>query len=475
MNSRRSSVNSSLGGAVRVKRVLSNGSAENIGNPKIQKETESPNIEVTTVDDSGVSSVDIIQYCDDVLNKYSPSLRKYKRRRSILGSAGRVKTPSKDDVERNFECNENVSPQSHLNHLSSTSRSPSEKTSQISSKVGHIESNNPEKRSSNFEQYRRTSASSEESGSGSSVGVQSSIEEETRKQRPWCIDDFILGKPVGKGKFGNVYLGKEKRSKAPIALKVLFKAPMQKDDCIHNLRREVEIQCRLKHPNIVHLFGYFHDNKSVYLILEYMPQGELYKALLKHGGPLPDSTSKRYIHDIASGVSYMHDRHVLHRDLKPENILIGDDGRLRIADFGWAVHAPPPHNVRYTLCGTPEYLAPEMLHGTGHTNAVDMWALGIFIYELLVGKTPFREKRRVSSENENEAELEEAARQRTFTRILKYNGDIDFPIDVLRESTKVSENALDTVRSLLHPTPKLRMTSRQLLDSDWVNSDSDSS
>lgn len=94
-----------------------------------------------------------------------------------------------------------------------------------------------------------------------------------------------------------------------------------------------------------------------------------------------------YIRDIASAAMYMHKRHIYHRDIKPENILVGSDGRLRLADFGWAVHAPPPnYNTRYTLCGTPEYLAPEMISGTGHDYAVDLWAIGILAYEILFGK-----------------------------------------------------------------------------------------
>jgi serine/threonine protein kinase len=104
----------------------------------------------------------------------------------------------------------------------------------------------------------------------------------------------------------------------------------------------VEIQCRLKHPNIVRLYGYFHDTKSVYLILEFLAQGELFKLVAKNGGTVSESTCKKYLQDIARAISYMHERHVIHRDIKLENVLVGDDGRLRVADFGWAVHCPPP-------------------------------------------------------------------------------------------------------------------------------------
>lgn len=142
------------------------------------------------------------------------------------------------------------------------------------------------------------------------------------------------------------------------------------------------------------LLSYFHDTKNVYLLLEYLSGGELFKKMSKAGGFLSEDVCKVYMKDIAMGLSYLHDRQVMHRDIKPENILIGEDGRLRLTDLGWAVNAPQngskigPNNpgVRYTMCGTPEYLAPEMVAGTGHTLSVDLWALGVLLYEMLYGR-----------------------------------------------------------------------------------------
>lgn len=127
--------------------------------------------------------------------------------------------------------------------------------------------------------------------------------------------------------------------------------------------------------------------------MEHLPQGELFKAVRQQGGRVSESTCVRYIRDIAAAVAHMHHRAIVHRDIKPENVLLNALGALKLADFGTAarLHAPGSHQsvtaeaLRYTRCGTPEYLSPEMVAGTGHGSATDMWAIGVMIYELLYG------------------------------------------------------------------------------------------
>ena len=206
---------------------------------------------------------------------------------------------------------------------------------------------------------------------------------------------FEIGRPLGKGKFGRVYLARERTSGFICALKVLYKAELQHGSGVEKqVRREVEIQSNLRHPNILKMYGHFHDSKRIFLILEFAGRGELYKHLRKENR-FPEWKAAQYIAQMASALRYLHRKHVIHRDIKPENILVGIHGELKISDFGWSVHAP--NHRRTTLCGTLDYLPPEMVrpHGSGNDNSydekVDLWSLGVLTYEFLVGEAPFED------------------------------------------------------------------------------------
>ncbi|KAB5552019.1 hypothetical protein DKX38_009330 [Salix brachista] len=217
------------------------------------------------------------------------------------------------------------------------------------------------------------------------------------RRRGWSIADFEIGKPLGRGKFGRVYVAREVKSKYIVALKVIFKEQIDKYNIHHQLKREMEIQTSLSHPNILRLYGWFHDEQRIFMILEYAHRGELFKELRKCG----------YLSEKKAATD------VIHRDIKPENLLLDHEitlsnfeGRLKIADFGWSVQS---RSKRHTMCGTLDYLAPEMVENKAHDYAVDNWTLGILCYEFLYGAPPF-----------------EAESQRdTFRRIV--NVDLTFP------------------------------------------------
>ncbi|UNI14356.1 Non-specific serine/threonine protein kinase [Purpureocillium takamizusanense] len=203
---------------------------------------------------------------------------------------------------------------------------------------------------------------------------------------------FEIGRPLGKGKFGRVYLARERTSGFICALKVLHKSELQVGGVERQVRREIEIQSNLRHPNILQLFGHFHDSKRVFLILEFAGKGELYKHLRRENR-FPEWKAAQYIAQMASALRYLHRKHVIHRDIKPENILVGIHGEIKISDFGWSVHAP--NNRRKTMCGTLDYLPPEMIKPGSSDNyyseKVDLWSLGVLTYEFLVGEAPFED------------------------------------------------------------------------------------
>ncbi|KAM5134899.1 LOW QUALITY PROTEIN: aurora kinase A [Mantella aurantiaca] len=262
---------------------------------------------------------------------------------------------------------------------------------------------------------------------------------EEGKKKQWCLEDFEIGRPLGKGKFGNVYLAREKQSKFILALKVLFKSQLEKANVEHQLRREVEIQSHLRHPNILRLYGYFHDATRVYLILDYAPRGELFREL-QRCTRFDDQRTATYITELADALNYCHAKKVIHRDIKPENLLLGANGELKIADFGWSVHAPSSR--RTTLCGTLDYLPPEMIEGRMHDEKVDLWSLGVLCYEFLVGKPPF----------------ENDTHQETYRRISKV--EFQFP-------SYVSEGARDLISKLLKHNPDQRLPLKAVLE-PWV-------
>uniref|UniRef100_A0A8R1HPW8 Aurora kinase n=1 Tax=Caenorhabditis japonica TaxID=281687 RepID=A0A8R1HPW8_CAEJA len=204
----------------------------------------------------------------------------------------------------------------------------------------------------------------------------------------WTLDDFDVGRPLGKGKFGNVFISREKKTKRIIALKVLFKSQLLSLGVSHQLKREIEIQYHLRHPNILTLYGYFHDDKRVFVMLDYASRGELFNVLqAQPGHKINEVIAARFVRQLANALKYCHSKGVIHRDIKPENLLLDGKLNLKLADFGWSVVAD--QSKRHTLCGTMDYLAPEMVSSQPHDFAVDIWAIGILLFEMLVGYAPF--------------------------------------------------------------------------------------
>eukprot|EP00401_Gymnodinium_catenatum_P079135 CAMPEP_0117560810 /NCGR_PEP_ID=MMETSP0784-20121206/54070_1 /TAXON_ID=39447 /ORGANISM="" /LENGTH=326 /DNA_ID=CAMNT_0005358235 /DNA_START=64 /DNA_END=1041 /DNA_ORIENTATION=- len=200
-----------------------------------------------------------------------------------------------------------------------------------------------------------------------------------------AISDFVQGKTLGTGAFGRVKFATHKASGEHYALKMLKKHSIIKMKQVDHIMSEKAILAQLRHPFIVNLFGTFHDDRFVFLLLEYVVGGEFFTYLRK-AGRLENDAAAFYGAQIGAIFEYCHSKNVIYRDLKPENILLMSDGYLKLTDFGFAKVI---EHRTYTLCGTPEYIAPEVLLNKGHGKPVDWWTLGILIYEMIVGYPPF--------------------------------------------------------------------------------------
>lgn len=257
--------------------------------------------------------------------------------------------------------------------------------------------------------------------------------------KQWSIRDFDIGKKLGRGKFGRVLLVRIKKNGFVCALKMMKKEELVKYHAEVQFRREVEIQASLHHPNILQIYGYFEDARKVYIMVEYVPKGELYTHLGELGR-FPPALASNYIVQVASGLNYCHQKSIMHRDIKPENLLLSNDGQVKISDFGWSIRT---RHKRGTLCGTLDYLPPEMILKEAHSHQVDTWALGVLTYEFLVGEAPFFAE----------------GRQKTYEKIQKVA--LEFP-------NYVEPEAEAFVRALLQKDPSRRLPLEDVPSHPWM-------
>lgn len=199
------------------------------------------------------------------------------------------------------------------------------------------------------------------------------------------LEDYEIKQTLGTGSFGRVKLSKHKSTGKYVALKMLKKAEIIRLKQVDHVLSENSILGSISHPFIVNMDGFCQDERYLYLVLEYIPGGELF-TYLRSVGSLEEAHAAFYAAQVVLIFEYLHSKNIIYRDLKPENVLIASDGYLKLTDFGFAKVVD---GRTYTLCGTPEYLAPEILLNKGHGKPVDWWTLGILIYEMNAGIDPF--------------------------------------------------------------------------------------
>ena len=264
-------------------------------------------------------------------------------------------------------------------------------------------------------------------------------------EREACKTDFesLEDKSIGKGGFGSVWKVRHKVTKQIFAIKVINKESIVKQKMVEQTNREIEIMYKLDHPHIIKLYSHFEDDEDFCLIMQMASKGQLY-TIIKRLKRLDQRTAAQYMREVISAIKYLHTRTppIIHRDIKPENILLDQDGRCKLADFGWS-NFEEGNKFRDTYCGTPEYLAPEMVTKSGHNESVDIWALGVLLFEMLTGRTPFNYT---------------GDRIQLFNNIktLRIVWTDDFP-----------QLAKDLVGRILRLNPKDRLTLDQMLNHQW--------
>ena len=264
-------------------------------------------------------------------------------------------------------------------------------------------------------------------------------------EREACKTDFeaLEDKNIGKGGFGCVWKVRHKETKKVYAIKVINKESIIKQNLVEQTNREIQIMYKLDHPYIIKLANHFEDDEDFCLIMQYASKGQLYSQI-KRLKRLDQKQAAQYMREIISAVKYLHTRDppIIHRDIKPENVLLDSEGICKLADFGWS-NFEEGNKQRETYCGTPEYLAPEMINKSGHDENIDIWSLGVMLFEMLTGKTPFNFK---------------GDRNQLYNSIktLKIVWTDDFP-----------PLAKDLISKILRLQPKDRLSLDQIIEHQW--------
>uniref|UniRef100_A0A671WB55 non-specific serine/threonine protein kinase n=1 Tax=Sparus aurata TaxID=8175 RepID=A0A671WB55_SPAAU len=251
------------------------------------------------------------------------------------------------------------------------------------------------------------------------------------------------------GAFSEVVLAEEKRTQRLVAIKCIPKKALEGKE--NNIENEIAVLHRIKHPNIVTLEDIFESTSHLYLVMQLVSGGELFDRIVEKGF-YTERDASQLIHQILDAVKYLHDMGIVHRDLKPENLLyysMDEDSKIMISDFGLS-KIEGAGSVMSTACGTPGYVAPEVLAQKPYSKAVDCWSIGVISYILLCGYPPFYD--------ENDAKL--------FEQILKAEYEFDSPY-----WDDISDSAKDFICHLMEKEPLKRYTCEQALQHPWICGD----
>ncbi|KAF9191451.1 hypothetical protein BGZ51_007307 [Haplosporangium sp. Z 767] len=212
------------------------------------------------------------------------------------------------------------------------------------------------------------------------------VQQQQAARRKFNLDDFRIHRTLGTGSFGRVHLVQSRFNSRFYAMKVLKKTEVVRLKQVEHTNNEKMILERVEHPFLINMWGTFQDVRNLYMVMDYVVGGELFTVLRK-SQRFPEHVARFYTCEVLLALEYLHSHAVIYRDLKPENLLLDSMGHIKITDFGFAKHVP--QNMTWTLCGTPDYLAPEIIQSKGYGKAVDWWSMGVLMFEMCAGFPPF--------------------------------------------------------------------------------------
>ncbi|KIY65339.1 kinase-like protein [Cylindrobasidium torrendii FP15055 ss-10] len=235
------------------------------------------------------------------------------------------------------------------------------------------------------------STSSQQFGSSAALDHIAHLSLTQQREKPgYRLADFWIQRTLGTGSFGRVHLVQSKHNLRFYAMKVLNKEKVVRMSQVEHTRNEARLLGLVESDFIIKLWGSFQDTQHLFMIMDFVAGGELFSLLRRSaGGVFPAHTCKFYSAEVYLALEYLHSHGIIYRDLKPENILLNHDGHIKLADFGFAKKC----DTTFTMCGTPDYIAPELIAKTRYNKSVDWYALGVLIYEMLAGMPPYHDPR----------------------------------------------------------------------------------
>ncbi|XP_019058887.1 PREDICTED: CBL-interacting serine/threonine-protein kinase 23 isoform X2 [Tarenaya hassleriana] len=258
------------------------------------------------------------------------------------------------------------------------------------------------------------------------------------------VGKYELGRTLGEGTFAKVKFARNVETGENVAIKIIDKEKVMKNKMIAQIKREISTMKLIKHPNVIRMYEVMASKTKIYFVLEFVTGGELFDKISSKGR-LKEDEARKYFQQLINAVDYCHSRGVYHRDLKPENLLLDANGALKVSDFGLSAL---PQQVRedgllHTTCGTPNYVAPEVINNKGYDGAkADLWSCGVILFVLMAGYLPFEDPNLMS----------------LYKKIFK--ADFTCP-------PWFSTSAKKLIKRILDPNPATRIKFAEVIENEW--------